>query len=234
MRAGGRGVSSCALWVLASAAGTILASWATATIHPHQELHDVLIHLEETLQKTEGCEGRLEKLWEAVSLRSQMLGDLKDTILKRMDQVASIRRTVSPKIEECEEPFTTIEGSCYHVYSEKLWPWWRSRIFCWMLGGDLAHPDNFYALRDYLHKQMGSKFWLGARTEAGLEFPEWRWVDGERMASYDSNFTSLPRSHKDANCVLLDADDGYQLRAGHCDHLKGFAVCEMKTLSSSS
>ncbi|KAG7156277.1 C-type lectin-like 1 [Homarus americanus] len=203
MRAGGRGVSSCALWVLASAAGTILASWATATIHPHQELHDVLIHLEETLQKTEGCEGRLEKLWEA-----------------------------------CEEPFTTIEGSCYHVYSEKLWPWWRSRIFCWMLGGDLAHPDNFYALRDYLHKQseatVGSKFWLGARTEAGLEFPEWRWVDGERMASYDSNFTSLPRSHKDANCVLLDADDGYQLRAGHCDHLKGFAVCEMKTLSSSS
>nr|XP_053634227.1 uncharacterized protein LOC128689787 [Cherax quadricarinatus] len=217
------------VWLLAVAlAGAAFSSTPAAEIS-YEELLGVLTHLEETLQESVGCAGRMEKLWEAVRIRTAMLEDMKASVLKRMDQISEIRKNDSQRIEVCAETFTQVEGSCFHLYNDHLWQWWRSRFHCWILGGDLAQPDDLYTLRNLLQDRAGTTYWLGARTAPGLDSPEWRWVGGERMDP--SHVTILPSLSQPANvnnCLMLETVGDYQLRAATCDEAHAVTLCEIK------
>nr|XP_045615367.1 uncharacterized protein LOC123768712 [Procambarus clarkii] len=230
MRVGG-GACPCAWLAVATLIGTAGLSWAATSTGDHLELLDVLTELEATLRETEGCEGRVEQLWEAVRVRNALLDDMKAKVLQRMDQIAVIKKADRVPVEDCEDSFTRVGNSCYHTYSDHLRVWWRARFHCWILGSDLVHPEDLHSLRNYVPEAGDTKYWIGARTVTSGDVPEWWWVDGERIDTKDDNYTSLtqhPQSHK---CAMLDTFT-FQLEATDCEDPHGVTLCEVKMYSN--
>ncbi|XP_064104131.1 perlucin-like [Macrobrachium nipponense] len=116
------------------------------------------------------------------------------------------RESPTTKRNGCPYPYTEVVYECFYAHPKKL-AWHQARRVCQGMGGDLAEPQNVYALQTYLAETFGpSYFWVGGNSLDSGD-GAWSWVSGRPIDPEDWLFLRPDNLGGDENCLEIVMSD---------------------------
>ncbi|XP_068221092.1 perlucin-like [Palaemon carinicauda] len=135
----------------------------------------------------------------ANSLNSLMR--LKEAAVALLERESSANRRTG-----CPYPYTEVVYECFYPHPKKL-TWHQARRVCQGMGGDLAEPQNIYALQTYLSETFGpSYFWVGGNN-LETDNRTWRWISGRPIDREDWLFLRPDNLGGDEDCLEIVMSD---------------------------
>ncbi|KAG7177365.1 C-type lectin lectoxin-Phi1-like [Homarus americanus] len=160
----------------------------------------------------------------ADSIPTAMTGSLVAALTNAINKYLEVTKAVD-HVTHCPYPYSIVLDECFYIGRQKM-SWIDARTHCQGMKGDLASPNNIYALKAFLIDKLDSAAVFVGATDQEKE-GSWSWLDGRNIVENDFS-EGEPNNHKGIeNCAGLDTEKVRVLNDRDCsDHIQ--FVCEFQ------